>query len=290
VPTTQSLAPASGTGISQIFAASYADVFGYQDINQAMLMVAADASGVSGCAMMWARNGNGLYLANDMANQWLGPVGLGGSGTLQNSQCVLDAATSSASGSGNNLTVRFSVTFKVGFLGSKGTFLLVYGSGGNSGWQSAGTWTPTPAAPPAVVSVTPGSGSGPSVVFTANYSDSLGFQDIAQAVFMVAGNPSGVLGCAAMWDRAQNNFYLANDAATVWIGPVAAGGGGTLRNSQCVLSAATSLGTGSNANLTVQFGLTFLSGITGAQKVYGLVYGSSGNSGWKQTGTWTVTH
>ena len=82
-------------------------------------------------------------------------------------------------------------------------------------------------------------------MFTATYSDRQGYQDISQAMFMVDGNASGVSGCAIMWDRASNNFYLANDAATVWTGPAQAASNGNLQNSQCVLNGVNSSGNGS---------------------------------------------
>ena len=65
----------------------------------------------------------------------------------------------------------------------------------------------------------PSSGSGSSQLFTATYSDAQGYQDISQALFMVAGNASGVAGCFAMWVQASNTFYLGNDAGTAWLGP-----------------------------------------------------------------------
>ena len=48
----------------------------------------------------------------------------GAFGTLQNSQCVLDGATSSAVAAGTNLTVNASVSFKPAFIGSKNIYLL----------------------------------------------------------------------------------------------------------------------------------------------------------------------
>jgi hypothetical protein len=59
---------------------------------------------------------------------------------------------------------------------------------------------------------------------------------------MVAGNASGVSGCVVMWAPASNSFYLANDAATVWMGPLQGGSGGTLQNSQCVLTGGNLVG------------------------------------------------
>jgi hypothetical protein len=123
-------------------------------------------------------------------------------------------------------------------------------------------------------------------VFTATYSDAQGYQDISQALFMIAGNTSGAAGCVLMWDRASNSFYLANDAATVWAGPVQGGSSGTVQNSQCVLNGSTSTGNGSGNTLTVYFGLSFKAAFTGTKNTYLLAFGSAGNSGWQLVGSW----
>jgi hypothetical protein len=142
VPVNVSVTPKSGSGASQVFTATYSDAMGYQDISQAMFMVAADAGGVSACAVQFDTHSNNFTLGNDAARVWQGPITGGSSDKLQNSQCVLSGATSSGSGSGNTLTVHFGISFKSGFTGMKNTYLLVYGSAGNSGWQTEGTWTP----------------------------------------------------------------------------------------------------------------------------------------------------
>jgi hypothetical protein len=141
-PVNLSVTPDSGSGASQVFTGTYSDAMGYQDISQAMFMVAADAGGVSGCGVRFDPHSNNFNLGNDAARVWQGPIAAGSSDKLQNSQCVLSGATSSGSGSGNTLTVHFGISFKSGFTGMKNTYLLVYGSADNSGWQPKGTWTP----------------------------------------------------------------------------------------------------------------------------------------------------
>ena len=46
---------------------------------------------------------------------WLTPSVLGQSGTLQNSQCAVNTAASSAAGSGTSLTLNLSLTFQSAF-------------------------------------------------------------------------------------------------------------------------------------------------------------------------------
>jgi hypothetical protein len=82
----------------------------------------------------------------DDGSGWMGPLTIGQPGSLQNSQCTLDAGASSASGSGTNLTVNLVLTFQPGFTGLKNNFMIANDVMNNvtSGLQNLGTWTPSP--------------------------------------------------------------------------------------------------------------------------------------------------
>jgi hypothetical protein len=105
------------------------------------MLINGTLSAVNGCLLSYARLSNVVYLRNDAGTLWLGPVTLG-AGTLQNSQCIVNAAGSSASGSTNTLTVNVSLTFKPAFTGPKTNFSVATDSATlSSGWQVKGTWT-----------------------------------------------------------------------------------------------------------------------------------------------------
>jgi hypothetical protein len=98
---------------------------------------------VGACYVEYYQQGNQLYLLNDAGTAWLAP-GLtpGGSGVVANSQCTLNASSSTVSTSGNNLTVNVSVTF-VSSVGPSNVYLDAFDLGlQNSGWVDEGTWTP----------------------------------------------------------------------------------------------------------------------------------------------------
>ena len=61
---------------------------------------------------------------------------------MQNSQCVLNGATSSVVAAGNNLTVNFSVSFLPAFTGNKNIYLFAFDGANNlnSGFTLLGTW------------------------------------------------------------------------------------------------------------------------------------------------------
>ncbi len=89
-------------------------------------------------------NGN-LYLVDDAGDGGYAPgspIALSSGLTLQNSQCTLSTTGSSASASGNTLTLHLVIAFKAAFAGNQVFFMAARNSGnGNSGWQAAGSVT-----------------------------------------------------------------------------------------------------------------------------------------------------
>ena len=82
-----------------------------------------------------------VYLENDAASGSSGAM-LGGFPTLTNSQCSVNPAASTVSLSGNTLTLNLAVTFNAAYSGTHNVYLRAVDiKGGNSGWQSLGTWT-----------------------------------------------------------------------------------------------------------------------------------------------------
>jgi hypothetical protein len=88
----------------------------------------------------YARSPNEIYLAND-TGVFQGPLPLGVAGSIENSQCTVDAGASSASASGNNLTVSLAVSFQPAYSGAKNVYMEVLNSTHDSGWSLKGAWT-----------------------------------------------------------------------------------------------------------------------------------------------------
>jgi hypothetical protein len=91
-------------------------------------------------------------LSNDAGSAWIMP-GLTPrvAGTVSNSQCTLNAGSSSVSTPGvtggpiyyNELGLNVALTFNSTFTGLKNVYFYAAGySGLNSGWVNDGTWTP----------------------------------------------------------------------------------------------------------------------------------------------------
>ena len=80
--------------------------------------------------------GKGALPLNPAAfHGWLGPITLGQNEALQNSQCLLDGAISSAVQTGTDLQLNLGLFFDRSFVGSKSIFMEVNDGKQDSGWS-----------------------------------------------------------------------------------------------------------------------------------------------------------
>jgi hypothetical protein len=143
VPAAVSVTPNSGIGTGpQTFTYLYSDAAGYQNIYLVQQMLNTALNWPGSCGTMYSA-GN-LYLMRDDGSSWMGPLPIGQSGMLQNSQCTLDVGASSATGAGTNLTVNLVLSFSSTFTGTKNEYMQALDVADNlsSGFQNLGTWTP----------------------------------------------------------------------------------------------------------------------------------------------------
>jgi hypothetical protein len=284
-PAPVSVTPNSGSGSSQTFSFVYSDTKGYTSISSVSSVINASFSVASACYFKYDPVANNLYLSNDTGTAWLAPVKLGQAGSVQNSQCSVDGANSSYSGSGTLLTVNLALGFLPAFGGSRNIYTEVY-DGADSGWQQFGTWS-VPSVPPAPVSVTPSSGSGSSQTFSFVYSDPKGYTSSSSVSTLINTGFSVSGACYLLYYPGNNNLYLANDTGTAWLAPVKLGQAGSAQNSQCSVDGSKSSSSENGTSLTVNLALTFLPAFGGTRKIYTEVYDVV-DSGWPQLGTWTV--
>ena len=290
-PSIVSLSPNSGAGTGVTFQAIYSDANGAADLNTILLQVNATQSSVNGCYVYYQPQGNHLYLANN-AGAWITPALTPGvSGTASNSQCTLNAGSSSVTAAGNNLTLSAALSFTGTVAGTQNVYLYAAGlSGQSSGWVKEGTWSPnTVPGPPAIVSLTPNAGAGPSVTLQAVYSDPNGAADLSTLLLQINMSQSSANACYVYYQPQGSHLYLANNAGSAWLTPALTPGvAGTASNNQCTLNAASSSVTTSGNDLTLTVGLTFSGAFIGVQNVYMYAAGLSGmNSGWVKEGAWT---
>jgi hypothetical protein len=141
-----SITPNSGNVTTQSFVLAFSDSEGVvADLAAARVRFRDPVSGVQ-CGIAYSAMTNQVRMLDDAGV--FGPFVSFGSGTLTNSQCTLNLATSSAAPSGNDLTLTLVVTFKAGFAGAKNVDMRANSHvGSTTGWVNRGTWTV-----PAVVS------------------------------------------------------------------------------------------------------------------------------------------
>jgi uncharacterized membrane protein len=289
--TAVSVTPSSGTGATQLFNLRYSDSAGAADFTTAWVWFnLASGNAADSCMVYYNRPLNTLNLLNDAGNAWMPPALAGTTGSLSNSQCTVDMASTTVVLSLNDLVLNLAMSFKPKFAGTKNVYLYGAGAAGNSGWQTLGTWVvPAPATPVAAVSVTPSSGTGATQLFSLRYSDSAGAADFATAwVWFNLAFSNAPGSCMVYYNRPLNTLNLLNDAGNAWMPLALAGTAALLSNSQCTVDMASSTVTLSGTDLVLNLAMTFKPMFAGSKNVYMYAAGSSANSGWQTRGAWTV--
>ena len=286
---TGSVTPASGSGPQQTFSFQFSDSAGTADLTTAGALINATAATTGACAVIYNRSQNTLMLLTDSGGQPAGSI-TPGSGTQQNSQCILTGAGSAASVSGNTLTLNLSLSFQTAFDGVKNIYVDTADPSSTIAWQLVGSWAATPVGP-SVVSVTPASGSGYQQTFSLRYSDSAGAADLSTVWVFITQNfgSTSANSCVLYYAKAVNQLFLLNDAGTIWSSSAAPGAAIALSNKQCSVNVAAASATASGTDLNMNLPVTFTSAYAGNKGVY--MYASSAGgavSGWQQEGSWSV--
>jgi uncharacterized repeat protein (TIGR01451 family) len=296
-PSVVSGSPATSSTTPQTFTVTVRDGDGYGDVNNLYFLVNSGLNiSQATCLGLYVRSSNALYLYNDALTTPMGPLTPGSGGTLQNSQCVVYGATSSLiAAAGTDITLNLGLGLQASYgANSKNVYVYVDDmEGHNSGWVQTGSWIVAPkTAAPVVVSGTPANTSTAQQTFTFTARDADGYNDLNNVYFLV--NPGLAISqgtCLGLYVRASNALYLYSDNLTVPMGPLIPGSGGTLQNSQCIVSGSTSsLVSTSGTDLTINVGLGLQPSYGASTKaVYLYVDDLEGhNSGWVKTGTWAA--
>jgi hypothetical protein len=287
-----SVAPSSGTGFAApppqpVFTFLFSDTGGWANLQWTQILFSATQNGFNACYVYYSVAGNWIALDGDN-NNWGNAASLGSGGTVQNSQCSVNATASSASGSGNNLTLKLAITFFSSFAGAKNTYMIAQDNDAlRSQWLTAGTWTVGNPPVPSVVSSNPSSSGGSAQTFNFVYSDTGGWANVNNAQVNFNTAITGANGCYIGWNHA-GWIVLMNDAGTTWVGSLTLGSSGSIHNSQCTVIGTGSGTSGSRNNLTLTLNMTFSSSFAGTQNIYMFAADSGSATPWVNMGTWTV--
>jgi hypothetical protein len=143
-----SASPAQGNGATvapQAFAFTLTDSKGAADIGIVNVLLNKSIDGREACYLAYSVASNTLYLVDDAGNAggpFAGSLLLNGAGSIQNGQCQVSGAGSSAALSGNNLTLTLNLTFLPGLVGKRVVWVAGRdrADGNNTDWQAMGTW------------------------------------------------------------------------------------------------------------------------------------------------------
>ncbi len=292
-PTVTALSPIATSGTQQTFNFSFADPDGATDLGVVNVLINNFLNGAGACYIAYDRPSNFLFLVNDAGND-LTALALNGSGSTANSQCTILGAGSSATVSGNTLTLTLVIQFNTTtFSGRKVMYMAARDAlQNNSGWQPMGTYSvgAVPAANPMVVSLTPNSGSGNSATLSITYRDATAGGNVQASQVLINSALDGGNACYMGFDNASNVLYLLTNAGNDLLVPgiVPGGASGFTENSQCRVDAVGSARSISGNTLTLTVKLTFKTPFNGRKIVYGGVQTTGGNSGWHAMGAWVV--
>ena len=218
-PTVVGVTPNSGSGASQTFSLQFSNYSGASNLTSVSVLFNSTLSTANTCSVIYNLAQNTLALLTDTGAQPASTI-TPGSGSQQNSQCVLNGAGSSVSTAGTQLTLNLAFTFLQAFNGTKNIYMQAISPFGSSSWQSQGSWTVT-AVPSALVAfvktdaATLGTWKG---TYGANGSaiagDSTNYPSYAQVSF---ANQNTALWAASTADvRALQKFATAGRLAATW--------------------------------------------------------------------------
>jgi hypothetical protein len=290
--------PASGAGTSRTFAFTFSDNDGAADLSVLNVLIHDAVDGRNSCYLAYVRSINTLVLVNDAGNAggpFAGALVFPATGSIANSQCTIHAAGSSATASGNTITLNLNVSFKTPFAGTRILYMAARdNAGNNSGWHAKAVWNVTggPVTALNVVSMTPTRASSSRVTFTTVFSDSTGFADLTVLNLLINDAIDGRNACYVAFVREANLVVLVNDAGAAggpFAGSLTLPGTGGIANSQCTIHGAASSAAGSGNNLTLTLDIGFSGGFAGDRVVWAAARdGGGNNTGWEAMATVTV--
>lgn len=173
-PSVGTITPSSGAGqinVTYLFTTTYTDSNTYLNIQYVQFLINTAVSGANCFYGYYNRDSNKFYLRNDANSAWLGGYAPGASNIIENSYAKLSCSQSTASGSGNILTVKWAITFKSTFTGSKNMYLyMIDYAGAANGWTQKGTWLIDATAPTGTIKINNNAPYTNSTIVTLNLS------------------------------------------------------------------------------------------------------------------------
>ncbi len=164
--------------------------------------------------------------------------------------------------------------------------IQAHNTGGVTGWVTRLGVTAPPPQTPSVVSLSPSSGTGNSVTYTAQYSHPSGASAFTTVSLLVSTSASTDIACYVTYTASTGKFILYNDFAAT--GSTTVPTGGVAQNSQCILNGAASSVSLAGTTLTLTLSLTFQQAFLGNKTTYLAATDTTTNTGFVQAGSWSI--
>lgn len=141
-PNSSTANPSAGTATSTVLSFNYRAQGSHTNLETVWGLVNASLDGAGACYFAYHSPTSQLFLVPDNGNGALASsIPLPGSGTIENSQCRINAFGSVVNRSGDTLSLTLNITFKSGFSGPKVIWTAASTlTGVVSPWRAAGAW------------------------------------------------------------------------------------------------------------------------------------------------------
>src|SRR3984957_9393606 len=285
-PQVISVAPNANGGFAQTFTLVYGDTVAASNISAAVVLFNASLSASNACDVGFSFPANTVGLLSDSGLSSTS-MAIGSTGSLQNSQCVIQATTATLSGF--SLTISVAIAFKGPFNGAKNIYMNSSTPSSSSGYIQMGTYAVDSGGIPVAVSSVPGSGSGAGERISFTVSDPAGPSFITGAAMLFQSTFNLNNACYLIWDGTHNTISLTFDNPANGQTPFTPGSPGIATNEQCTMNAANSTVVLGATQVIITLDLTFNSTFFGPKNIYLYASELATNSGWTSVGTWTVT-
>ncbi len=285
-PSVTYFAPNSGTFPQNAFVMQVTDLNGANDVNEVHLLINNGFSYGTACYVRYRRAQNQLQLLNDSTSQFLGALTPGASGSIENSKCLLSGAHSSASISGNVLSLVVYLSFKTLAGGSNQMWTLVNDQSASFlGWKSQGTFT-VPIGPSYTKPAAHAFGITPLNATTATIAatgfDENGAEDVKDIYLLMNTSLSNPGGCYLLYRSPTQQVFLLNDAGNNWQGVGIRGSDTVLENSQCRINLLLAAESTTQDTKTITYQVEFKPAFQGTYSGYVYVEDAAKLvSGWK---------
>jgi hypothetical protein len=275
-----SLSPNTGsfaTDTRYFFTTVYADPDGPANLANCYLLINTTLNQKGAVVFVrYDQNTNLLYLKDDIDWSWGDGYPPGSDEVLSNSKCYVYCKDTTVTPMGTRLIIKWSIEFSSFTSGwNCGAWMLAFDDFGlRVGYLQMGRDIKLSQAP-FNFSLDPNSGPLPiqqPVTLTSIYSDSDGFDNLAECFLLINDTLNPVDAAFVKYDANANLLYVKNDANTDWGTGAPPGADVILSNSQCMLYCAETTVEDGWAGMWISWRIEFLPTMAGTNGAWMLVY------------------